>query len=358
MLSTDADAWVACAFHPTGTAVFRVEGQDRGATLTALLPPSMFSEYTSSDVRCRVHLATFQRSLLLLGAEALTGRGTTVVTLAYTTAQDKFSVCMADSEDLDAAGEEAGGAGPCPGAGRSIAAVLETRPMPSMMLDLRFEDSLVEGEAALEARVLRDVLQDFGQIGCPEVRLLLASASPGSPCDLRLEGSSADVELVGTLRGDRGEEGVGPIGLPCTGPSGVPQLSRTRASTTVSTSHLMLAGGCRLRSGGSVASNAVALGGSERVQLRINAVHQLSVVHTKRCGDASITVSAIRRGTEMEERENSLTPIPLPPLPSTPTYSPYSYTHTRQKDIGVDPPFILHQKLQHLAQPTTTTRYE
>lgn len=273
ILSIEPDLWLTCILRPDAVVVLHAEGRDRSTTLTAVLPRRLFEDFSSTDVRFRVHSPSFHRALLLLGVEALHDPRTRV-TLEYSTRTERLLVSVADA-DADADGEEEEGEEGA-GMGRSMRSEIQTRAVPSLLLDLRFDDALLEGEITLDGRTLRDVVADFTQAGCAEVAMeLLATASPvpSIVCDiLRLTGSGPDVELTETMR------------LAAEPHSGD---ARLKARTSVSASHLALVCGCR-KGGGTGAGSA------DKVKLRINAIHQLCVLHTRELtSSAAVTISAV-----------------------------------------------------------------
>lgn len=129
-------------------------------------------------------------------------------------------------------GHGADGVNPPHRPSRELQSILQTCPMPSTLLNLRFDDALLEGEALLDGRVFHDTIADFAQAGCKEVMIecfpFASCASSSSHAtssttstsskgerpssglsflgDLRLSGKSMDMEVLEVLRGEKEEE--------------------------------------------------------------------------------------------------------------------------------------------------------
>lgn len=385
MLSLDGDTWVSCVFPSNSTALFHVEGKDKNTTITAVVSPEMFEEYSLRDptyfhdnareeeeegeeeeerdglgdretrrkypprslrvrpkrmppAQFQVHLATLYRALLC--SNVFSRYSPTLVTLEYTSVEEVVIVSLliedegeeederterkesydeneeedeekarkgrkekrlllscssstrkrkrevrrekGEEEDQEEAmydpfvecngtlnkdhqgmfsmrrtggteGSERRGRGRKRGKSlhhrpsRELQSVLQTCPMPSTLLNLRFEDALLEGEAVVDGRVFRDIISDFSQAGCKEVvlecfpfspnrggnnassgfsssllpggggrKMTSAGAGDGNhknrhpPSDgfsflgdLRLSGKSVDIEVIEELKGEK-----------------------------------------------------------------------------------------------------------------------------------------------------------
>lgn len=382
MLALDPDTWVTCVFQPNSTAVFHVEGKDSNTTITAIVSPDMFEEFSLGNenpfsekggrngeedhqeweeggetggaqrpaasrrglrrrvapAQFQVHLPTLYRALLC--SNVFSRASPSRVTLQYTSTEELVVVSILidddeveeDEEEEDdmpgmTSGNERGkwkrmgesnsktnpmkkrrrgddeddegaydpfvertrlsATGRRPSwnmhaetgsregqtgkqrkpamelrsrhpytpyrASRELQSVLQTCPVPSTLLNLRFDDALLEGEALLDAKVFHDTIGDFTQAGCKEVTIecfpfsfalpfasstglekeqdakggergrgfdatgmrtseLYSDASLSLLGDLQLSGKSVNMEIIEVLRGEKvrdGEEGAG-----------------------------------------------------------------------------------------------------------------------------------------------------
>lgn len=274
LLMIGADTWVTFIFRSDGSTVLHAEGSDHNSTFTAVISKNLFSHYeftSQENIRFQVHLATLYRSLLLLGAEVLSARSASRVSLQYSHVHEALTISMVDGEP-----PRGGEAAILSGSKRSIESVIRPRPLPPLLLDLRFDDALVEAEVLMDARTLRDCIQDFMQAGCPAVTLTIHSDD-----SVALSGSGPDVEITEECVGEREDQPGIAMDSTLLG-----KRHRLSAKTTVSTTHLAVAVGCKRVGWGSGGLTAF-----ERIQLRINAVHQLSITHIRRSSSAHITVS-------------------------------------------------------------------
>lgn len=153
-LTIRRDCWATAAFTPCAL-ILRVEGNDLSSTATAELPRSLFGDYHVDDeVRFAIHVPNLIDALLLLGPALLFSPATRVV-LAYAAADAKLLVELSDTS----AGAE----------GRTVQSTMITRPIPSNVLDLHFDDGVVAAEATIQGETVREIIFDLLASHCSHV---------------------------------------------------------------------------------------------------------------------------------------------------------------------------------------------
>lgn len=299
-ISLDRDSWSTVIFTDTAV-VMLVEGNDRTATASGMIPKEVFEEYVVSDTRFTVHLASFVDALLLLGVATLTAPSTRV-TIMFPTSDAKLLVELSEHSEVCPERPMGRALGSVPGEGRTLQSRLVTRPFKDSILDLHFRDSLIEGQAMVLGSPLRDVIQDLMVASCTET---VVSISPQQGVQLIGEhGRYGEVDILLQRRSE--------VVLSIDDTRGAERVGRTRVSTA------KLAQACGLRTGaagggtargggragggggveamwGSAGGGGIpgSSGGFERLLLQINAERQLSVMHMPRDDDVKVVATVV-----------------------------------------------------------------
>ncbi|ORC89048.1 cell cycle checkpoint protein [Trypanosoma theileri] len=280
VLTITKDSWATVAFSDN-VVVLHVEGSDQSITATATLPTALFSEYSATDARFMVHLASLRDALLLGGPALLSTVTLARIVLAYPMGDAKLLVELTDGDCV-------------------LQSTLVTRPVKDHLLDLHFGNARVVNKLTLLGDVARDVIEDLVVAQCPQVVVVL---DPQEGVTLRGEGGpygavtvqmrrNAEVILSTLAEGKHAQTRVlrSHLALAC----GVRAGGKLLRMTGSNNDHLL--GNIGLFSssgGGGGGGQQPTFGGFERLLFQINEERQLSVVHTTRDHDIAVTVNVV-----------------------------------------------------------------
>ncbi|CBH08851.1 hypothetical protein, conserved [Trypanosoma brucei gambiense DAL972] len=277
LLTISKDAWAEVEFTESSVTL-DVEGAGQSATATAVLPTSIFSQYTTTGVRFAVHLGMFRNALLLGGPSQLNSMSTSRVVLSYPTKEARLLVELSDGKI-------------------TLRSKLITQRPKEYPLDLQFSHARVLNQVTLPGDAARAAIEDLVTAQCSHAVVTL---DPREGVLFRGEGGPYGSALIKIpLNSDvissifDGDERVethvlqSHLVLVC----GVRSGGKQRRNTLVPANDFLM--GPNSNGGGGYGQQQAAVGGFERLMLQINEARQLSVVHMLRERDIPVTVTLV-----------------------------------------------------------------
>ncbi|KAG5506409.1 hypothetical protein JKF63_05912 [Porcisia hertigi] len=337
-VSVSRDGWSTVVFTESHV-ILHVEGTDENITATCTLPKSLFAEYAVVETRFALHIPSLIDALLMLGPSVATA--STRAVLAYPADDAKLLVELTPTDRLVGIG----GTGGCAagissmssdwsvGGNRMLQSLLVTQNVRDHLLDLRFSEGALLAQVTLQGDTVRDLIADITAAQCTEVSIridpklgvvLRGEGGPYGEVEARVHANfegmwslsceqSADTRVythhlalaccvkggAGSGASSGGGSGAsGSVGgrLRGTGGGG----SGTSAwNGRLSNTDCMPMGLAALTSvagssgSGGVAAVSSLFGGFERLTLQINALRQLSVLHTQRDHESKVSVNVV-----------------------------------------------------------------
>nr|CCC89293.1 conserved hypothetical protein [Trypanosoma congolense IL3000] len=277
VLNISKDSWALMEFMEKSVELY-VESPDRGCTAVAVLPQSLFSNYTSSGVRFSVHLGMLSSALMLGGQGLLPSAGHMHIELVYPTDEARLLVEITDGNVV-------------------LRSKLLTQRVMGMQLNLHFSNTRIVNEVMLLGDAARSAIEDLVMAQCLHT---VVELDPEKGVTLRGEGgpystvvvhipNDSDAILPTSNRRERAQTRVlqSHLALVC----GVRMGTKVWRNT--STSGLDLAGALSVNPGSGSGLPQPTFGGFERLLLQINEARQLNVVHMTRDKEVPVTVTLV-----------------------------------------------------------------